>query len=986
MTDVNYGIRISADGGGQVAREFSKVADSTRQIGAEAARLNDQQRNIAQSLNSIGREALNGDFGAMPRHFADIAENANLSAGAIARIVVPLGLLTAATVAAAAAYAEGAREANEMNKALAITNNYTGQTRGHMIALAHEISAAGDMTIKTSKTIVTELTRSGQIGAEALGAIARIAEDYAAATGRDVEKLGPELVRLFADPAKGAEMLDKQMHLLSVTEKERIQTLTRTGQVTEAQLALAEKVAEHMQRQPEHVGVLEGAWRRLQKAASGAWDAMLGLGREQTLDEKLLDANAQVSALQGRRFVDPRRLAAATRNRDDLQAQSAGEIANAAQKSAAAKKNEEQQAAYAIIQQASSYQQILEIKEKIAKVSAFEADTVQQRLNQTSALKELEKQLHDAQHPRNAAAEEQARKNAALLKQGTADWIKAIDDSTKEYEDQLRAQAKLADEARAYEQKMREVDAASWVKKIDNDIKEYEDGLRVMADYHQRHYENLAREQKKADDKLASETKRQADRVEAINKEIGRSLTDSIFRGFENAKPFLENFKDSVVNTFKTLVIRFAIEPYMTRAVGAVGGALGFGGSGAALAGGGGGGLGFLNNASSLGNLFGGGQTLADFGNFFGNIGALTETGEVFGLMDAIGGFAISNPLTAGLGILGALALGSSLFGGGAGYAQNTGADISGTISRAGITGSHFSNSSNGQDNYRWYNGSVTDVLFGQAMTADTNAQIAALYKQLGTYGGLLGADTSKLNSLTATYSVGGIGEGGSLNASQAAMAALAQASDQLVQQLIPNIKSFAQANETLTQTFVRLGQAAAGAKTNEILTRMSSALSLQDQTTALFTGDLSPLSNKQKLDMLGAQYASTLAAAQGGDLKSMGALSGVAQNYLTQARGFYATGDAYKSIFSSVQGDVQDLVADTLTEQAIRFTDMGVSLGEIAANTQNLDERIARALAAALSAQGAASDAAVQAQTRALVQAILDAARAAANGSFVPA
>jgi hypothetical protein len=468
------------------------------------------------------------------------------------------------------------------------------------------------------------------------------------------------------------------------------------------------------------------------------------------------------------------------------------------------------------------------------------------------------------------------------------------------------------------------------------------------------------------------QAKEQADRINTINKEIGRSLTDALFRGFEDGKSFAVNFRDSIVNSFKTLVIRFAVEPYMTRAVSGIGGMLGAGG---AAASGGGGGLG------GLGSLLGGSQTMADFGNFFGSIGSVTEAGSTFGLMDAAAGFAMANPITAGLGILGAIAAGSSLFGGADHSTSGTGYRLTGNARvGSGMAGTIYGLSASDEASYM-------DPLADQAsFGASFNRQLASAYADFQKLGGRMGIDTSRL----ATSSYAFDASGGMGDPTAAVTAAIAQVSDQMATELIPNLQSFQQSGESLTQTFIRLADAAKKAATSDALNKMSAVLGLKDQTDALFTGDLSPISNKQKLDLLGGQYAQTLAAAQGGDLRSIGSLSGIAQNYLSQARGYYATSDDYKSIFNSVQGDVGNLVTDTLTEQAIRFSDMGISLDQIAANTQNLDERISKSIAAALAAQGDAdrvvNAAMIEAQTREIVKALIDQGYITAGGVFAPA
>src|SRR3990167_8653696 len=59
---------------------------------------------------------------------------------------------------------------------------------------------------------------------------------------------------------------------------------------------------------------------------------------------------------------------------------------------------------------------------------------------------------------------------------------------------------------------------------------------------------------KKANDKILAEQKRSSDEIE-------RMISDGLMRGFESGKGWAENFRDMLVNMFKTLVLRPLIQP-----------------------------------------------------------------------------------------------------------------------------------------------------------------------------------------------------------------------------------------------------------------------------------------------------------------------------------------------------------------------------------------------------------------------------------------
>lgn len=155
------------------------------------------------------------------------------------------------------------------------------------------------------------------------------------------------------------------------------------------------------------------------------------------------------------------------------------------------------------------------------------------------------------------------------------------------------------------------------------------------------------REEKKTNDEILREEKRAAE-------ERNRVITDSLMRGFEANKSIAENFRDTLKNTFNTLILRpiisFLVDASgIEKVLGSIGSIFGEGG----LLGGGG-----LGNVGSLSSLFtgsfkdafkAGGGILDVFSN--GNnmvVGAIEKLGVLFadgtgGILDSIGGFLGAN-------------------------------------------------------------------------------------------------------------------------------------------------------------------------------------------------------------------------------------------------------------------------------------------------------------------------------------------------------
>lgn len=111
---------------------------------------------------------------------------------------------------------------------------------------------------------------------------------------------------------------------------------------------------------------------------------------------------------------------------------------------------------------------------------------------------------------------------------------------------------------------------------------------------------------------------RQRKGYEDLYRDLSKGLTDSIFRGFEGGKKFISSFKDAIKNAFKSLLIKFAVQPIIGSVIGGVAGSLGLtglaqaaqkelGGIGGGASGGSGFGLSEAGGLKSIYDAFAGG-------------------------------------------------------------------------------------------------------------------------------------------------------------------------------------------------------------------------------------------------------------------------------------------------------------------------------------------------------------------------------------------
>ncbi|PJI56005.1 hypothetical protein CTI14_00280 [Methylobacterium radiotolerans] len=97
---------------------------------------------------------------------------------------------------------------------------------------------AGGVSVASAREMAGQFAATGRIGTEMYGGLIGTVKDYAATTGQDVPDATKALADAFADPARGADALDKQLAVLNDTTRENIQRLAAQGDRLGAQKAL----------------------------------------------------------------------------------------------------------------------------------------------------------------------------------------------------------------------------------------------------------------------------------------------------------------------------------------------------------------------------------------------------------------------------------------------------------------------------------------------------------------------------------------------------------------------------------------------------------------------------------------------------------------------------------------------------------------------------------------------------------------------------
>lgn len=304
---------------------IKKIDESSKALHGFSLKSASARREIGVMLGELAR----GNIGALRGSSITLANRSGLIDQLMtfrgAMVAGSLGLVAGGLIGVAKAAYDGSQESTEFNKQLILTGNYAGVTTDRLNEMAKTIAKSGG-TQGAAAAALAKVVGTGAFGANQLESVTRSALAMEKATGQSVGATIENFKRLKEDPLRAAQDLDKQLHFLTATQLESITKLSETGNVTAAARVAMDAYADTMQQRAADVtdslGYLETGWNSIKSIASSAWDAMLGVGREDTIEDKIerlqkaskaralgmadvnvgVDTSAEIATLQEEKF------------------------------------------------------------------------------------------------------------------------------------------------------------------------------------------------------------------------------------------------------------------------------------------------------------------------------------------------------------------------------------------------------------------------------------------------------------------------------------------------------------------------------------------------------------------------------------------------------------------------------------------------------------------------------------------------------------
>ncbi|HFG8048881.1 TPA: phage tail tape measure protein, partial [Salmonella enterica subsp. enterica serovar Saintpaul] len=276
-------------------RKLDTAAKSTHELGLKSAQA---RREIGVLIGELAR----GNFGALRGSGITLANRA----GWIDQLMSPKGMMIGGVIGGVAAaiyglgkaYYEGEKESEEFNKQLILTGSYAGKTTGQLNGMAKSLAGNG-VTQHDAAGVLAQVVGSGAFTGQAVDMVSRTAARMQQAVGQSVDETVRQFKRLQDDPVNAAKELDKTLHFLTATQLEQIRVLGEQGNTADAakiaMSAYSEEMNKRMADVHDNLGWVEKAWNAVGNAAKWAWDRMLDIGREETLDEKIATLQEKIA-------------------------------------------------------------------------------------------------------------------------------------------------------------------------------------------------------------------------------------------------------------------------------------------------------------------------------------------------------------------------------------------------------------------------------------------------------------------------------------------------------------------------------------------------------------------------------------------------------------------------------------------------------------------------------------------------------------------
>jgi phage-related minor tail protein len=341
------------------AAAYDKVANAAKNAAGATFKMNEQQKiNLTYQTTDFFTQIASGQspfIAALQQggQLKDTMGGVGNMFRAIGSLFTPfsVGLGTVAIAIGSVSYAlyKAIDDLDKFKDAMTLTGGFAGVTYESLLNLGNVLSTKTNASIGDARDVMQQLAATGKYTSTSMEAVGEVILRFSKIAGVDAAKAAETLIPLLDGTASSAKQLNDKYHFLTLEQYKNIEALEKQGRLQEAAKMQATLLNESLQSTQRQLGTLEKAWQSVANFASQAWDAMLGIGREDgvaratELEKKINEITQEIERRQAKGMKTGSQEAALKAFRTELNAIVSKEMAALDAAEARAKAAEENQ-------------------------------------------------------------------------------------------------------------------------------------------------------------------------------------------------------------------------------------------------------------------------------------------------------------------------------------------------------------------------------------------------------------------------------------------------------------------------------------------------------------------------------------------------------------------------------------------------------------------------------------------------------------------
>ncbi|MFD2234827.1 phage tail length tape measure family protein [Phaeospirillum tilakii] len=276
VPDIIYGLKLYYEGSQKAAEAARETGEAASASAEDIAATGEIAETAGSRLGALGTAGTGAGGGLLA------------AAAAASAVVVAIG----ASVVAAMQYRD---RLEDIDKALKLTGQGSGQTASSLESFAHTMADSGRVSVSEAREIQKAMLEAGTVSSGAFEKAETVIADWVALTKTAPAEAGKAIAESLGDQAKTAQMLMEKYQGLTAEQVRAIEAMVRMGDTTGAQNAVLDGYRAAIARAASETSL----WTRAVNGLSDAWDSFRNASSGSlTVADKLAEARERLANLE----------------------------------------------------------------------------------------------------------------------------------------------------------------------------------------------------------------------------------------------------------------------------------------------------------------------------------------------------------------------------------------------------------------------------------------------------------------------------------------------------------------------------------------------------------------------------------------------------------------------------------------------------------------------------------------------------------------